>query len=151
MPPAPDLASSSLLISCGIAMIAVFLGLRQWYEWRARESNLSDLDRGYFLRQDLRRGVGVAVMLILAAGLYIGSRVPPKVGGAASLVFVEVWLAISGLIIVMLGLAVLDWISTRVYARRQRRFLASERLRLLREAIQQKPDDRSSDSEHALD
>jgi hypothetical protein len=151
MAPAPDQASSSLLISSGITLIATFLGLRQWYERRARETDLSDLDRGYFVRQDLRRSLGVAVMLILALGLYVGSRLPPKVGGAASLVFVEVWLAISGLIVVMLVLALVDWIATRVYARRQRRYLAAERLRLLREAIRKEPGDPPADSERALD
>jgi hypothetical protein len=45
MPPARDLASDSLLISCGLVLIAAFLGLRQWYESRAREADLADDDR----------------------------------------------------------------------------------------------------------
>jgi hypothetical protein len=145
-----DLASSSLLISSGIVLIAVFLGLRQWYERRARESDLSETDRVYFFRQDVRRGLGVVVMLLLAVGLYIGSRIPPKVGDGANLIFIQVWLAISGLIVVMLVVALFDWIATRVYARRQRRFLASERLRILREAVRKEPGDRPADSDHAL-
>ncbi len=44
-----DLASASLLISSGITLIAAFLGLRQWYEWRARETELPDHDRRYFI------------------------------------------------------------------------------------------------------
>ncbi len=48
----------------------------------------------YFFRQDVRRGLGVAVMLMLAAGLYFGSRIPPRVAGHANLTFVQVWLAI---------------------------------------------------------
>lgn len=144
-----DLASASLLISAGITLIAAFLGLRQWYEWRARERDLSDRDRSYFVRQDVRRGLGVAVMLILAAGLYFGSRIPSKVGGHANMNFVHVWLAISGLILVMLGLALIDWISTRLYARRQHRSLASERRRILRETLRNPHVDRGSDSEHA--
>lgn len=146
-----DLASSSLLLSSGIMMIAAFLGLRQWYEWRARESDLSDRDRHYFFRQDVRRGMGVAVMLMLAAGLYFGSRIPPRVAGHANLTFVQVWLAIISLILVMLGLALLDWISTRLYARRQHRSLASERQRILRETLRKKHVDRPSESEHASD
>jgi hypothetical protein len=146
-----DLASSSLLISSGIALIAIFLGLRQWYEWRARGGDLSDDERGYFFRQDVRRGLGVAVMLILAAGLYFGSRIPPKVAGHANLTFVRVWLAVITLIVVMLGLALLDWISTRLYANRQFRSLASERRRILRETLRKKHVDRSSESEHASD
>ncbi len=144
-----DLASSSLLISSGITLIAAFLGLRQWYEWRARDEDLSDRDRRYFFRQDVRRGLGVAVMLILAAGLYFGSRIPPRVAGHANLTFVQVWLVIFSLIIVMLGLALLDWVSTRLYARRQHRSLASERQRILRETLRKKYGDRPSESEHA--
>jgi hypothetical protein len=146
-----DLASSSVLISSGITLIAAFLGLRQWFEWRARDGSLSDQDRGYFFRQDVRRGLGVAVMLMLAAGLYFGSRIPPKVDGHANLTFVQVWLAIGGLIIVMLGLALLDWISTRLYARRQHRFLASERRKILRETLRNIREDPSSESEQASD
>jgi Ni,Fe-hydrogenase I cytochrome b subunit len=146
-----DLAANSLLISSGVAMIAVFLGLRQWYEWRAREQELSESDRGYFFRQDVRRGLGVTVMLILAGGLYFGSRIPPRVDGHANLTFVEVWMAIISLIIVMLGLALLDWISTRLYARREQRALASERQRILRETLRKKLLDRPSESEQVSD
>jgi hypothetical protein len=144
-----DLASSSLLISSGITLIAVFLGLRQWYEWRARDSDLPDHDRGYFFRQDVRRGLGVAVMLILAVGLSVGSRIPPRVAGNANLTFIHVWLAVISLIVVMLGLALLDWISTRLYARRQHRQLASERRKILRETLRKKLHNRASESEHA--
>jgi hypothetical protein len=146
-----DLASASLLISSGITLIAAFLGLRQWYEWRARDVDLSELDRKYFFRQDLRRGLGVAVMLILAAGLYFGSRIPPQVADHANLRFVQVWLAIGSLIIVMLGLALLDWISTRLYARRQHRELSSERRKLLRETLGKWSGDRSGESEQPAD
>jgi magnesium-transporting ATPase (P-type) len=147
MPVADDLASNSLLISSGVAMIAVFLGLRQWYEWRGRESELSELDHLHFVRQDVRRGLGVAVMLVIAAGLYVGSRIPPKVAGRANLTFIEVWLAIVGLIIVMLLLAFVDWVSTRIYARRQSRSMARERLQILRETLRRSRDERASDHE----
>lgn len=132
---AADLASSSLRISSGVALIAVFLGLRQWYEWRTREPALPDLDRGHFFRQDVRRFLGVTVMLILALGLYFGSRIPHKVAGRANLTFVEVWLAIVALIVVLLVLALLDWVSTRSYARRQRRSMARERQQILRDVL----------------
>jgi hypothetical protein len=146
-----DLASSSSLISSGITLIAAFLGLRQWYEWRARDTDLTEYDRGYFFRQDVRRGLGVAVMLILAAGLYFGSRIPPTAGGRANMTFVRVWLAISGLIIVMLGLAMLDWIATRLYARRQHRDLASERRKILRDTFRRNAQDGTSESEQGSD
>ena len=114
---ADDLASTSLMISLGIALIAVFLGLRQWYETQARESDLSEFDRAYFARQDVRRGLGVALMLILAAGLSIGARIAPRVNGRANLTFVEIWLGEIALLFVLIALAGLDWLATRRYAR----------------------------------
>ncbi len=86
-------------------------------------------------------------MLVLAAGLYFGSRIPPQVAGRANMLFVQAWIAITGLIIVMLGLALLDWIATRMYARRQRRILASERRRILRETLVKRPENLGSESE----
>ena len=135
MPIAQDLASSGALMSCGITLIALFLGLRQWYESRARGPNLSDLDRGYFSRQDLRRWLGVVIMLVLALGIWIGAKTEPKIAGKANVAFVRVWLAVIVLILVLLALALFDWLATRVYARRLRRSLARERVELLREVF----------------
>jgi len=121
----------------GIAMIAAYLGLRQWYERRAREPDLSDADRDYFSRQDVRRGLGVMVMLILAAGISIGSRIEPRVNGQANLAYFEAWLGVIGLLVVMITLAGLDWLATTRYARRQRRFIAEERIKLLHDVIRE--------------
>ncbi len=134
---ADDLASTSLMISLGIALIAVFLGLRQWYETQAREPDLSEFDRAYFARQDVRRGLGVALMLILAAGLSIGARIAPRVNGRANLMFVEIWLGEIALLFVLIALAGLDWLATRRYARQYRRSMARERMKLLRDAIRE--------------
>jgi hypothetical protein len=136
---AQDLSSRGVLMSTGIMMIAFFLGLRQWYESRARERDLSDLDRSHFARQDLRRGVGVAVMLMLAFFIWIGARIEPKIAGKANLTFLEVWLAVVVLIMVLLFLALMDWLATRTYARRLRRSLARERVELLREVFGRSP------------
>ena len=135
MPNAQDLTSSGVLMSTGITFIAIFLGLRQWYESRARDPSLSDFDRGYFARQDLRRGLGVAIMLILALGIWIGARIEPRVDGKANLVFVQAWFVISVLILILLAVALLDWLETRLYARRLRRSLARERAELLRQVF----------------
>ncbi len=142
MPIAQDLASSGVLMSTGIMMIAFFLGLRQWYEFRAREPNLADIDRGYFARQDLRRGLGVAVMLVLALAIWIGARIEPKIAGKANLTFVQVWFAVIVLILVLLVLALFDWLATQVYARRQRRSIARERVELLRQVFGRPASDR---------
>ena len=154
MPLADDLSSSSLLISSGIALVALFLGLRQWYESRARESDLSAIDRGHFVRQDIRRGLGVAVMLFLALGLYLGSRIPFRVADRPNATFVEVWLAIVALLVMLLVLALFDWVATRLYARRQRRSMARERHRLLREVFGKRParrPDHAKDGDRSLE
>jgi hypothetical protein len=128
-----DIVSSSTLVASGISLIAAFLGLRQWYEWRARDPLLSPSEKRYFRHQDIRRSIGVAVMLLLAAGIYVGSRIPAKAGNAANLAFLYVWLTVSGLLVVMLAMAMLDWIATRAYARRKRQSLTREQLRLIRD------------------
>jgi uncharacterized membrane protein YciS (DUF1049 family) len=84
-------------------------------------------------------------------GLYFGSRMPPKVAGRANLTFVVVWLAIIGLIVVMLLLAFLDWLSTRLYARRHSRSMARQRLQLLRETLRKSRGDRAADRESPPD
>jgi hypothetical protein len=146
--PIDDPSSSSLLLSSGIAFIALFLGLRQWYESRARDKTLSDPDRAHFIRQDVRRGLGVVVMLALALGLYLGSRVPFRAAQRPNPTFVEVWLAIIALLVVLLVLAMLDWVATRIYARRQRQLMARERQRMLREVFGSQ---RNQPSDHPAD
>jgi hypothetical protein len=149
MLPARDLASDSLLISCGLVLIAAFLGLRQWYESRAREADLADDDRVYFRRQDRRRALGVAIILVLAAGLSLGSRMPLKLQGQANIAFVEVWAGVIALIVVLMILAMIDLLATRRYAQRQRRSMAQERIRLIRDAIRETlvPPDRAADDD----
>jgi hypothetical protein len=132
-----DLASKSLLLSAGIVLIAAFLGLWQWYEWRARESSLPDVDRRYFARQDRRRGLGVAVIVVLALGLSVGARIAPLSGRRANVAFVTIWLAILALLAFLVALALLDWLETRRYARRQRRSMAQARSQMLRETLRE--------------
>jgi len=150
MPPG-DLASDSLWISCGIALIAVFLGLRQWYERRAREPDLSQADQVYFHRQDLRRALGVAVMLLLAAGLLIGSRIPFKLPGGPNPDFVAMWTGIVTLLLVLMGLALIDLLATRRYAQRKRRAMASERIDLIRDALRKRLDPPDASAENDQD
>jgi hypothetical protein len=149
-----DELTASLMTSVGITLIAAFLGLRQWYERQAREQDLSGDDRGYFERQDVRRGIGVAVLLVIAVALSVGTRIPPKVAGRVNWAFVEVWLVVFALILVLLFLAFLDWIATRNYARRLRRSMARERIEMLRDAISQAartPPDPENQSDAAAD
>jgi hypothetical protein len=133
MPPAQQSAAVSLVISIGVAAAAILLGLRQWHERRLREPDLSAADASHFARQDLRRALGVVVMLLLAAGLSAGARVEWRLAGRANPLFIQLWLGVFLLILILLVLAVLDWLSTRLYARRHVRAMARERLEILRD------------------
>jgi hypothetical protein len=156
----PDtLAWTSLALAAVIATCALLLGLRLWWERRTREAGLSVPDRRHFLLQDLRRAVGILLMASLALGIYVGSRLPtfvvePKeprefgpgefTAGAAIVAapeahpnrrFLVIWLAVFASVVLLLGLAMIDWISTRRYAARQRRNMHQERLEILRETM----------------
>jgi len=120
---ATDYRMACRALALGVAMIAAFLGLRQWYERRGRTEPLTVEDEVYFRRQDVRRWAGVAVMLALALDVFGGSWVEPRVAGKGNPWFGVVWLVVLSLIVVMLGLAFLDLLATRKYARRHRRAL----------------------------
>jgi hypothetical protein len=145
MPIASDLASTGLWTSFGLALVALFLALRQWYESRARDPELSSEDRSHFRRQDVRRGAGIAVILILAAGLSIGTRIDHKIEGRPNPGFIEIWVAELALLVLLVVLAVLDSLATLAYARRHRRALARERGAALRDILRRR-DDSGSDS-----
>jgi hypothetical protein len=110
----------------------------------------------------LRRWLGVLLLLILAIGVLVGSRIEPVtvpwdvlygvVAGGGVLVdsgiafpvywrvnlqFVQVWLVVNALIFVLLGLALFDWRATRRYAQRHRQSMARERIEILRKTLQQ--------------
>jgi hypothetical protein len=151
-----SLAWTSLALSIAVATIALLLGLRLWWERRTRGGELPAADRKHFLLQDLRRGFGIVLMAYLAFGVYVGSRLPtfvsePRAGGsvdsAAGAVvqaglethpnrrFLAVWLGVFASVVLLLGLALIDWISTRRYAERHRREMNRERLEILRETV----------------
>jgi heme exporter protein D len=140
MQPAYDPASSGLFLSLGIAMIAVFLGLSQWYEWRARDPDLPVKDLSYYRRQDLRRSAGVVLLLWLAIEIWSGSRIPHRIGQRPNPTFLFIWLSVGIKLIVLIALAMLDLLHTRRYARRHRRSMIIERLKLVRDARRQKAD-----------
>jgi hypothetical protein len=133
MPPAQDVPSASLGLALGVSLIALFLGLRQWYERRARNLDLSDADRSHFARQDARRILGVVILFAIAAIVAITARLAPAVQGKANPAFAELWLIVLALIVVLLALALLDWLATRVYYRRQRREMIRESFRGIRD------------------
>jgi hypothetical protein len=138
MPMSQQAAVVSLALSLGVAAVAVLLGWRQWQERRRREPELTPADSRHFARQDLRRGLGVLVLALLAVGLAAGSRVEPRVAARTNPLFIPLWLGILGLSFVLLVLALLDWLATRLYARRHVRAIARERLAILRDELRRR-------------
>jgi hypothetical protein len=157
---ANNLALPSLVLAIAVGGIAVSLALHQWSQWRARDADLVKAERIYFFRQDLRRAVGVLLMSIIAAGIFVGSRIPPLltdfpydldvrqsvrviggswvetwIAGHANPQFVTIWLVVIVLLVTLLALALFDWLATRRYVHRQRQSLARERLEVLRETF----------------
>jgi hypothetical protein len=123
-----------LALAIGVIVVAGLLALRQRHDRRHRETGLSEADARHFARQDFRRAMVGVVMVFLAVGVAVGERIEPsKLAGRTNLWFLAVWLAVFALIIVLLWLALLDWIATWLYARRHRRAIARERLRFLRD------------------
>ncbi len=141
MPAAGDVKAASLAISAAVLAIAGLLSFRQWHEWRRRSSDLSLDDSRYFRDQDRRRAIGALVMVLLAVGLSLGSRIPHLAARHANPWFIMVWLGVFGLIFVLLALAFSDLMATRLYARRHRGEIARERLDLLRDTARRRFDD----------
>ncbi len=141
----------SLVLSMASAAIAAILGLSVWWDRRTRKPGLFVNDHRHFVLQDIRRTVGIVCLALLSPGLYFGSRVPVFVGEPGppgqpapahpvlhpNRVFLGIWLAVFVLLAILLALALVDWIATRRYARRQRNAMSLERLDLLREGLHQ--------------
>jgi hypothetical protein len=120
-----------------LGMVVVVVGLLAWQmlDIRRREPDLSEEDRYHFRRQDVRRGVVAVVMLALAAGIYLGSHTPHRLHGRPNPLYLEIWVVVFGLLILLLALALIDWLATRRYARRHRSAIVREGLSILREEM----------------
>src|SRR5690242_10730703 len=116
----------SLALAIGVAVVAAGLALRQRHERRQREPEPSVADARHYARQDIRRALVGAVMVVLALCIAVGSRLAPKQGGRANAWFVATWLAVFIQLLMLLWLAMLDWVATWLYARRHRRAIARE-------------------------
>jgi hypothetical protein len=124
-----------MVLSLGVAAVALALLAWQWAESRSRASDVFDEDPIYFARQDVRRWVVVGVLLLLAGGVFAGSRMEPRLPAGPNPNFIETWIGVFILVIVLLVLAMVDWLATRSYATRHRRAIVREGLEILREEI----------------
>jgi hypothetical protein len=137
-------------MATGTVLVAAFLGLWQWYDKRARRADADATDRLFFKRQDMRRTIGIGMMLLLAIAIFLvdppeTSRDPRslwQLAQLANLFFLVV------LIIGLLALALVDGLATLRYARRQRHELAQEHAKLMLEVIRRTG---SSDSKRGSD
>ena len=137
MPQADEIPSASVGLAAGLCLIALFLGLREWYERQARDPELAPADNRHFRHQDLRRRLGVGVLLAIAALALAGSRIQPRAAGRSNVLFVALWLLVLTLILVLLGLALADLLATRAYARRHRRQMLRESIEAIRRQARQ--------------
>ncbi len=122
-------------MAIGTVFVAVFLGLWQWFDKRARV--VDEVDCVFFRRQDLRRWIGIGMMLLLAAAIFVvdptePSLSPRTLGQLGQLLNLFCMIA---LIIGLLALALVDALATMRFARRHRRELSHEHAKLMLEVI----------------
>jgi hypothetical protein len=128
-----EITTASVVLSSSVVLAAALLGWREWSDRRDRAVDLSQEDARHFGYQDTRRTLGIVVMLMLAIGLVVGSRVPHKVGNQTNPQFLGIWLGVFLLILLLLSLAMIDWIALRHFARRHRNEILRERIEILKE------------------
>lgn len=121
-----------LVLGASVAVLSVVFAFLQWHGKRTREDELSDEDASHFFHQDRRRWQVAALLLAIGVLMILGSSFGPwdRPSGRA---WGMIWFAVSGLVMILLLLAIRDWISVRSYAGRLRREFLAERLEALRE------------------
>jgi hypothetical protein len=126
-------------LTAAVLAVAVLLARRQLAERRGRVQEMTAADRRHFGRQDVRRLTGSAVMALIGLGIAWGSWIDPRGDGWSKRLFLSVWLVVILLVFFLVMLALLDLLSTRLYARRQGRVLIAERREALRAQSRRRP------------
>lgn len=135
MPAASTAARVGLPIAAGVLALAAVFAWRQWVERRTRQDDLSEEDRAYFARKDVRRLLGTTILVLIASGMFVGLSIDPGANRAAGQAFVWVWFGVAVLLCVSLVVALIDWTANLGYARRQRKGLIEARRAILEEEI----------------
>jgi hypothetical protein len=144
-----NMESASLVLSVFVLLVAGLLGWKEWRDRSDREAELSREDARHFGHQDLRRAMGIGVMALIAVGLFVGSRIPPKVANKTNFQFLGIWMGIFLLILFLLMLALIDWLAIRVFARRHRNQILRERVEILKTSKKSKGAADSNGNGHA--
>ena len=74
-------------------------------------------------------------MILLAAGIYFGSRMDHLINDRPNVWFLGLWMGVFWLVIILTFTALIDWIATRQFAHRHRREIVREGLSILRDDI----------------
>ena len=132
-----DMELASLALAGLVLLVAVLLGYREWRDRQRRPWDLADEDLDHFQRRDRRRSAGLSVLCILAVGIVVGSRTPPRIGPQPNSAFLLIWLGIFALISLLLMLAMLDWVDLRRYAQHKKKAIGREHLAIIQADIDQ--------------
>lgn len=119
-----------------VGLIAIVLAWRQQVDRSRRGSDLSDADSLHFRRQDRRRLLGAGLMVVLAIGLVVGTEMSPGTREQPNLAWLRLWIGVCLLVLMLLGLALADWVANARYASRHRRSIEDERNALIRNELQ---------------
>jgi hypothetical protein len=125
-----------LLLAVSVLGVALALGGWQWAAHRGHPNASAEDEATHFARQNLRRSAGAAIMTLLAALIFVGSRIEHLgVNGRPNPAFIVIWLTTFALVVLLLILALIDWVSIQRYARRQRSAIVREGLETLQDEL----------------
>jgi Zn-dependent protease with chaperone function len=123
---------AGLALGSSVVVLSVIFSFLQLHQKRTREEELSDEDSSHFFYQDRRRWQVAGLLMAIGMLMIVGSSFAPwdRASGRA---WGLIWLGVSGLVMILLLLAIRDWLSVRSYAGRLRREFLAERLEALRD------------------
>ena len=132
-----DIEPASIALAAVVLLVAALLGYRERHDRRGRPDEQTGDDRDHFARRDRRRSWGLSILCLLALGVLVGSRTPPRLGIGPNPWFLAIWFGIFALIISLLALALVDWFDLRTYARRKKSAIGREQLAILQTELDQ--------------
>jgi hypothetical protein len=124
-----------IILALAVAGLALWFAGHQWAERRRRPLDLSAEDTAYFRGKDHRRLAGSVLMGTIAVAMAVGLWIDPRSGAEAARTWVASWSTVLSLLLVLLVLALWDWLALHAYARRHRSALLREREVLMNDLL----------------